>query len=61
MDSNSSGGASSMDSSLFTRISNCSGCQKRKEYVQNMFNSSFFIGLAVGVGGVYAYHKWVKK
>lgn len=58
---NSSSGTGS-DSSLSARIKNCEGCAKRKEALTNMLTSGhFWVGVAIGVGGVYAYHKYVKK
>ena len=61
---NSSGSANS-DSSFSTWIDkakNCQGCQERKENLQKMLTSgNFWVGVVIGVGGVWAYHKYVKK
>jgi hypothetical protein len=62
MDERSGGGTSAPNPSFIAKLKGCSGCQQRKEAVSNMLTSgNFWIGVAVGVGGVYAYHKFVKK
>ena len=44
------------------KISDCEGCQKRKEALVNMLTDhKFWIGVVVGVVGVYGYKKWVAK
>jgi hypothetical protein len=57
-----SGDSSAGDSSFFASLKNCEGCAKRKEYLQTMLTDSrFWVGVLIGVGGTWAYHKYVKK
>lgn len=59
MGSNYSNGSSPSDPSFFARLNNCSGCQQRKEYVTTMLRShTFWIGVVVGAGGVYVWHRF---
>ena len=40
----------------------CKGCQKRKEYLVTMLTDHrFWLGIIVGVGGTYVYHKYAAK
>ena len=48
--------------SFTTRLKNCQGCQQRKEYLTNMLTyTRFWFGVLLGVGGTWAYHKYVKS
>lgn len=58
MVSSSGSGSSDSNSSFTSRLKNCEGCQKRKEVVMS---PNFWLGIAVGVAGTWAYHKYVKK
>lgn len=43
-------------------MSDCEGCEKRKEALKKMLGDHrFWLGIAVGVGGCWAYRKFVKK
>ena len=49
-------------SSLQEKTSNCSGCQARKEKVKEMLTDhKFWMGVVVGVAGVYVYKKFSAK
>jgi hypothetical protein len=62
MDSSSGSDSAASNPSLFASLKNCQGCQKRKEYLQTMLTDSrFWVGVLVGFGGTWAYHKYLKK
>ena len=62
MDESSGSRPTNLYSSLTSRMSDCEGCKKRKEYLTTMIGSSnFWVGVVVGVGGVWAYHRFAKK
>lgn len=43
-------------------MSGCEGCKKRKEILTNMLSSQhFWVGVVVGVGGVWAYHRFAGR
>lgn len=62
MDSSSGSDSSASNSSFIARLKGCQGCQQRKEYITTMLGDGrFWFGVVIGVGGCWAYHKYVKK
>lgn len=62
MDSSNSGGPAPANPSFFARISNCSGCNQRKEYIKTMLsNKHFWVGVVAGVGVTYVWHMYAAK
>lgn len=62
MDEHNRSGPSNVYSSFTSRISGCQGCKQRKEKLTSMLSSHhFWIGVVVGVGGVYVYHRVTGK
>lgn len=59
MDSDSRSGAASVYSTFFARLKGCESCNQRKVFLTDMLTShTFWIGIAVGAIGVYAWHKY---